>query len=208
MLATLVSPDQGDWSVWVPVVAFCYNTSFHSATGETPFYAVFQRDAHITTDLYRPDRVRYNVDTNYAAALAHRMQRTYTAMTSSLEEAARKREHFYNARAKPNTFLPGDVVYLKVDFFPQHLSKKLCPKYTGPYRLLKLVGPVNAEVQLINPATRKDNTPRLVHVNKLKWVPPRTCTVEPNEVSAPSAPPTGRQLRSRGPVPEQPWVMP
>ncbi|VDO25339.1 unnamed protein product [Heligmosomoides polygyrus] len=41
---------QEDWDLFIPCVAFCYNTSINEATGKSPYFLMFGRDPVFTID--------------------------------------------------------------------------------------------------------------------------------------------------------------
>ena len=71
-----------------------------------------------------------------------------------------------NKHRRPLELQVGDRVYLKTDHLPraQGLSSKLLPKWTGPYKVLKLINPVAVELDL--PPTIGLHP--VVHVSQLK----------------------------------------
>ncbi|KIH61298.1 integrase core domain protein [Ancylostoma duodenale] len=50
MLSKFINIKQEDWDLFIPCVAFCYNTSVNEATGETPYFLMFGRDPTFIID--------------------------------------------------------------------------------------------------------------------------------------------------------------
>ena len=51
MLTKLVSKGGHDWDTLLGPVLFAYRTTPHSSIGESPFYLVYGRDAHIPSSV-------------------------------------------------------------------------------------------------------------------------------------------------------------
>ena len=54
MLACYVAEEQAEWDVYLPKMAFAYNTSVHATTGLTPFEVVYGRKPKLPIDLMFP----------------------------------------------------------------------------------------------------------------------------------------------------------
>lgn len=50
ILSKFINIKQEDWDLFIPCVAFCYNTSINEATGESPYFLMFGRDPVFTID--------------------------------------------------------------------------------------------------------------------------------------------------------------
>lgn len=50
-LRNYVSVDQGDWAEWLGLAEYCYNSTKHSATGESPFLLAYGREPEGPLDL-------------------------------------------------------------------------------------------------------------------------------------------------------------
>ena len=57
---------------------------------------------------------------------------------------------YANRRRCPVTIRVGDYVWVRTDHvcMPQHLTRKLAPKFMGPYRVLRAINAVAFEVEL------------------------------------------------------------
>ncbi|GKD31267.1 hypothetical protein Tco_1242045 [Tanacetum coccineum] len=51
-----------------------------------------------------------------------------------------KMEKYYNSKVCNTSFTPGDLVYRNNDTNHAKESKKLCPKWEGPYKVTKALG--------------------------------------------------------------------
>ena len=43
-----VNYQQDDWKTYLPIAQFAYNNALHTSTGETPFFANFGYNPHLT----------------------------------------------------------------------------------------------------------------------------------------------------------------
>uniref|UniRef100_A0A8R1EEU6 Integrase catalytic domain-containing protein n=1 Tax=Caenorhabditis japonica TaxID=281687 RepID=A0A8R1EEU6_CAEJA len=50
LMSKYVNEAHTDWDTILPYITFCYNTTIHSTTGETPFFLLFGRDPVFTID--------------------------------------------------------------------------------------------------------------------------------------------------------------
>ena len=88
MLAKLVSDNQKDWDSHLPAVAFAYRTTVNEATGYTPFFLTYGREARIPADLcYGPppnDHNRYSSHAEYAEQAQDRLRQAYELVEASV----------------------------------------------------------------------------------------------------------------------------
>lgn len=74
------------------------------------------------------------------------------ARRAGLQRARQAR--YYNARHKDAQFKPGDLVWFcshPISSAPNRFSAKLAPKWEGPARLEKKLGPVNYSIRWGSP---------------------------------------------------------
>ncbi|XP_068644805.1 uncharacterized protein [Aristolochia californica] len=130
------------WVKWLSWAEFCYNTSYHSALGTTPFRVVYGRDPPRLLS-YEP--VASKVVT-LDQALAER-EAMLTEVRTHLQEAQHSMKFYYDKKHREVYYSPGDYVWLKLQHYHQlslTASKchKLSPKYYGPFQVLDRIGTV------------------------------------------------------------------
>jgi hypothetical protein len=94
------------------------------------------------------------------------MKRLYDAfqlVKQNLERARSQQKQQYDKRAKNLDYLVGDRVLLDVRTVKHGTSKKLNPRFQGPYRISKVHNNHTVEIQ---PTT--GGSMQLVHVNRIK----------------------------------------
>uniref|UniRef100_T1IH45 CCHC-type domain-containing protein n=1 Tax=Strigamia maritima TaxID=126957 RepID=T1IH45_STRMM len=141
-----------------------------------------------------------------------------------------KRKGYYDKNARAVDFKEGDYVYLNNPVIGRGLAKKLSQGWKGPYKVIQFTSPVNVHIEALLNKEKQH-----VHVNRLKrargianevmttqetsdemsplieellWTtsPQRLEEIEPDQIVTP--PPTHNyQTRSRGTVPNYPWVL-
>jgi hypothetical protein len=137
MLAAITTEDPRKWDQLLPYVVYAYNTSYHRSIRNTPFYLMFGRDPSLGSyglegvlndDSYHTNEVRMeNLKRAREIALVH------------INQEAVKRKEYYDSKAKPTTFVEGDIVMLKSIRPPKIQAGKLFPWYVGPFRVVRVI---------------------------------------------------------------------
>ncbi|KAE8737895.1 hypothetical protein FOCC_FOCC016636, partial [Frankliniella occidentalis] len=172
ILATLVDETQSNWGEQVFLAAFCMNSHINKSTNETPFFLSTLRDMHFpTADMFlEQEPLRTVTRHDFVSDLYTEMRSLYRKIIERQEAAAEARRSTFNKKAKPKAIREGMKCFLKVFAPPRHLSKKLYPRYQGPYRILKVTGTA-VEIQKIFPADLKDAEVKRAHQNQIKLAP-------------------------------------
>ena len=178
MLAKLVSENQKDWDLRLPVVAFAYRTSVQEATKFTPFFLMYGREARLPADLiYGPPPTQDELPTTaeYAGVLCDRLREAHALTRRHLGTAARRRKHQYDLRSRARSFDVGSWVWVFVPRKATGRYTKWRSLYQGPFQVIKKLGDVTYVVQRSN-----RTKPWTVHVDKLK---PCTRSDGPQEIT-------------------------
>ena len=145
-----------NWDLWLRFAIFSYNTSVHEATGFAQHTLVFRKEANIPSSFTRnKPELTYIA---YLDDLLRRLADTQSTVAKRLITAKWKSKRYYDHKLNVKTFRTGDLVYLLKE--PQ--TGEFNPQYTGPYKILQLLGETNAEIQLDSTKTK------ILHLNKLK----------------------------------------
>lgn len=169
-----------NWTVWLPLAEYWYNTSYHTALGKTPFEVLYgrpPRDLGVIqlSEASMPDLVSWLKEREVMQnLLVHQLHRVQQRMKYQADKHHSERQ-----------FAVGDRVYLKLQPYIQtsvanRVNQKLAFKYYGPYEVLARVGSVAYKLKL--PADSMIHP--VVHVSQLKKA------VSPSTVVSTVLPPT------------------
>lgn len=152
------------WSRWLALAEYCYNTSFHSALGTTPFEVLYG---------HKPRYFGLSVNVLYQSPelsdwLQERDKMQNLIRDHLLRAQARMKVHA-NKHCCERSFAVGDWVYLKLQPFIQQsvvtrANPKLVFRFYGPYKILARIGTVAYKLAL--PATSLIHP--VIHVSQLK----------------------------------------
>lgn len=171
MLRHFVDPRQDDWDLLLPTVEFAINNSYHESTKDTPFRLVYGRDPATPLALGHKPKVKA------AHEWADRMMQGLAEAKKCLQAAQQRQKTYADTRRRPVQFAVGDEVLLStVNIkFKGALSRKLLPRWVGPYRIVRALGPVAYELEL--PPTMKIHN--VFHVSLLRQFHPGTRQQKP-----------------------------
>ena len=142
-----------------------YRSSRHDSTAYTPNFLTLGREVRAPVD------ITYGtgpVDTSesydgFVEDVQIRMQTAYDLVRQHIGEAAQRNKRYYDIRVKPARYKLGQWVYY---FNPRRYKgrqDKWSRKYTGPFCVVRVLGPVNVELQL-----KRRSKPFIVHIDKVK----------------------------------------
>ena len=166
-LACRTSIVQDDWDLYVHVAQSAYNTSIHEATGDTPHFLLFGRDAPLPLEVALGIT---ELDDKPATISQHRtqliraLQTAHSAVAKNLIQAAEKAKEGYDQKRVDVHHEVGDLVLLHRPQLEPGKSAKLARLWTGPYRVVATRGELNYDI--VHVANPKDK--QLVHVARLK----------------------------------------
>jgi len=113
----------------------------------------------------------------YSDEMTDRMKQAFTLVRNHLHTAATRTKKYYDLRVRPLKYKVGDWVYF---FSPRNYpgrQDKWRRKFSGPYLVIKTLGPVNVLLQK-SPRSK----PFSVHIDKVKIFetdhPPKSWLVE------------------------------
>jgi len=166
-LATLVGQHPQDWDRMLPYVRFALNTSIHRSVSQTPLYLLTGRDGYFPANLTNYQEA----DEDAARMLRDGLREARDAAVQSARDARERWARDYDKKVRTR-FRPqvGDLVLVKLirPIRPRRVAA-LAPRWSGPVRVVKQIGPVNYVVE--NPFTPHQELK--CHINQLRKYVPR-----------------------------------
>jgi hypothetical protein len=145
-LRAFCSLEQTKWAERLPIAEFAYNNSERADLGASPFRVVLG---------YDPPALMNDEDTvpeGKIPAAKERIQRIHDLrkdLQARLEAASESQAKHYNKRHQPITFQKGQLVLVSTkNLRVRDASKKLTPRFMGPFRIETPVGTQAYRVQL------------------------------------------------------------
>ncbi|KAL6468355.1 hypothetical protein MHYP_G00240320 [Metynnis hypsauchen] len=167
-LRCLTSANPSSWAEHLPWAEYAHNTLRHSSLGMSPFECQFGFPPPMF-----PEEER-EVGVPAAEQFVLRCRRAWQKARASLLTTTEARKQVADRRRRPApTFRPGQRVWLSAKDLPLHVeSKKLAPRYVGPFKVDRRVNPVSYRLRL-PPSMRVHPT---FHVSRLR---PFLCGTRP-----------------------------
>lgn len=141
MLRHYTNARQDDWDMHLPLVEFAHNNAYSSVTGSTPFFVCYGKHPRtpmsMAVDRDQSLRKQFPSVSKFVAE----RQEIVRLARAAMESARQRMEVQANLNRRDLVFAEGNLVSLKT----KHLgintlpSRKLFPKYLGPFRVHKVV---------------------------------------------------------------------
>jgi hypothetical protein len=144
VLRHYVMPDLHTWNQHLPAVAWAINNSYHTATRNTPFF--LNRGAHPAL----PGKLQLDTNAPAAAAMVQVLADGVRRTRQLLADAASRMKCAADAKRRPLVFKVGEKVLLRSTNFKfkgEH-TRKLMPRFLGPFEVVKVVGNVAYKLAL------------------------------------------------------------
>lgn len=161
-LRCVTSRNPTSWSTFLPWIEYAHNTLISSATGMSPFMASLGYQPPLF-----PDEER---DIAVPSVQSHmrRCRRIWRAVRAALRRTAVRNQQIADRHRRPAPeYQPGQEVWLSSRDLPLQVeSRKLAPKFVGPYIIERMINPSVARLKL----PRSLNVHPSFHVSLLKPV--------------------------------------
>ena len=132
----LLDHDEKNWDDLLPLAIYFYNAGYHRSLGNTPFYLMYGRDPNIPYEaILSPIPHHDGTPSDRAASMARCLRMAREAIVNTQDQAMA----LANTRSK-NKVDAGDIVYIRERYVSKR-DHKLLPKYSGPLRVIDLLGP-------------------------------------------------------------------
>lgn len=194
LLRTIPTTRKHDWASCLPQVVYCYNTTPHPTTGESPYFLMFGREPTLPIDFLLgrvPDPVPGTVQ-NWILEHQTRLRLAFQGVRDRLVAAADRRKDRHDCRVQEVPLREGQLVYMR-DHSVRGRHKIQDHWSSDSYQVLR-APTENGAVYTIAPVHNLQKT-RNVHRDQLK----------PQFPLAYGAPlPEATALHSAAPLDEQP----
>ena len=155
-----------DWDLFLQMAISAYNNSYHSSIKMTPFEAQFGRKSVLVSDIIMnhqlPSSTRIRDIADFTLALRESAAYVNDIIHRNTIEAQNKQQYNYNKFVKNHaSFKVGDIV--KINNYRTRVghSKAFEPKFLGPYKITKLIGELNYQLESPNLPSE------MVHYNRM-----------------------------------------
>lgn len=189
LLQALPPEKKLEWPNYLPHVTFCYNTTVHQTTGESPHLLMFGQEPSLPIDflLGRIREPEGGMAHNWLREHQTRLQTAFDGARQRMEAAARYRKERHDQHVSGGRLAEGEVVYLKNNAVQ---GRAKIQDTWGPlkYRVIK-APPDGGAVYSIAPV---DNPAKIRHVNRahLRHAPQCTPAAEVDRTEL-EVPPSG-----------------
>ncbi|GJW19910.1 reverse transcriptase domain-containing protein [Tanacetum coccineum] len=133
-----------NWMEELPHVLWAHRTMIKSSNGDTPFSLTYGTEAVIPAEIDMPTLRTAEVDLiqNDEALEINLDLLEERREQASIREAKSKAkmERYYNSKVRSISFKPGDLVYRNNDAIRAEDTRKLGPKWEGPYEVTEVLG--------------------------------------------------------------------
>ena len=164
-ISSYVSSNQLDWDVYIPAILFAYRTSPCVSTGDTPFYLLYGREPRLAPDvsLLPPSQLSSSVE-EHRARIVRQIEAAQSIARANIARTQQLMKLQYDKTSSDAPFEIGQQVWIYTPRAKRGLSKKLLPKWNGPFRICRKLSPVHYQVRTC------DNrlVATTVHANRLK----------------------------------------
>jgi hypothetical protein len=172
-----VLDDRGSWDNVLPLVEFTYNNSFHTSIGMAPYEALYGRKCQTPLCWYQNGE-NMIVGPEMIQQTTEKVRKIRERMKISQD----RQKSYADKRRKPLEFEEGDHVFLRVTpttgVGRAIKSRKLTPKFIGPYQIISRVGSVAYQIAL---PPLLSNLHDVFHVSQLrKYITDPSHIIEPD----------------------------
>ncbi|GBG78000.1 hypothetical protein CBR_g25933 [Chara braunii] len=138
LLRTLIRPDQKDWVERLPDVELAYNSSIHPAIGMSSFEFEHGSPVNSPLDTILPR----TAESDDHLLFIRRMQELLVKARDQMAKTQQRMRQQANRQRLPCPFRAGDRVWVSAAEFSleQDISRKLLPKWMGPWPIVAPTG--------------------------------------------------------------------
>ena len=137
-----ISPTMLNWPDLLPCVEFALNDRVHEVTKMTPFFMMYGYHPSKPVDIATSRDLE-------GKKTSDEIQAAWKRARELIEEASRKAKARFDSHVKEIPFVEGDLVWLSSRNFKwRYGTKKFCPKWLGPFKIIGAIGEVSFKLKL------------------------------------------------------------
>lgn len=173
ILAAFVNKSHKNWDMFIGTAAFALNTSQQEVTAKSPFELVYGRLPTLPQESSMGaawTRRAREYEENFAERLSEARKLARLAILNKQSKLAER----HNRDTSLPSFSPGDVVLLRRHLRRSQHSEKLLPRYCGPFKISRQLGPVTYRLENLDTLPQRGRRRTLTaHSSHLKLYVPR-----------------------------------
>ena len=191
ILAKRLQDGQDVWDLHLNQVLAAVRFNVSEATGYTPYYLLYGRDAVLPLDNLLKPRLKYQGEEMHQMALQEQ-HKAFMLVYGRLKKQQRKQAKYGNKNRKDVTYKVGDPV-----FYRNHVRTKIEGRWRPFYRIIEQKSPVTYILK-----NQLDNKTVEAHADHMKiakvdtWHIPKTETGKPRRRAAYVVPPESEESSS------------
>jgi len=141
---------QSDWKEYLGFAEFAINNAKQESTGYTPFYMNYGFHPIIPQIFSVPPSSLKRTRVPSAANLMESIQQIITSAKQSLLKAQDRQKKYADNHRRDFRLIIGDKVLLSTKNLPMRkgFSKKLLPRFIGPFTVTRVINEVSAQLDL------------------------------------------------------------
>ena len=146
-MRTCVLDNLGAWNDVLPLIEFTYNNSFNASIGMALYEALYGRKCRTPLCWYQDGK-----EVLVGPKLLEQSTEKVRLVRNRMQASQSRQKVYANRRRRPLEFAIEDHVFLRVTRTTgvgrALRSRKLSPKFLGPYPISRRIGPVAYEIAL------------------------------------------------------------
>ena len=170
MLKCMVEENPKSWDLLLQKALMHYRSSVHASTQFTPYALMFGREMRLPIDACLPDPPGERLDKSLPKCIEdhkERIRKTESVARENLRAAQKCQKDYYDNTSCGGTYAIGELVWLKSFAIPKGTSRKFFIRWSGPWKIVKVISDVTYRIHLIDKGKRR-RVRQVVHFNRLK----------------------------------------